>query len=124
MQQDMEEKVFGVETKIELGYSKKVLKRYNERIFKHFNHVYRININDAEEEDKLKMVNEMVEEEKKRGLNAEVFISQGPVRQGVLCEHILCYRDYEIYRGEIIMKGKDDNGKVIFEEKPRYIRAH
>lgn len=119
----MEEKVFGVETRIELGYSRKEYRHFTEKAMKGFCHVYRINVNDAEE-DKMELVNTLVEEERERGNKAQVFVSQAPVRTGVLCVHMLYYKDHLIYEGEILLNGNDVNGKAILQERPRYILAH
>jgi hypothetical protein len=120
----MEEKVFGVETKIELGYLRKERKEENQKIFKGFFHVYRINVKDAEGKDKLELVNDLSEKEYERGNVAQVFVSQAPVRTGVLCVHMLYYKDHLIYEGEILLNGNDVNGKAILQERPRYILAH
>lgn len=124
MKQDMEEKVFGVESKIEIGYLREWRKEENQKIFKGFDHVYRINAKDAEDEDKLELVNELAAKEYERGNVAQAHISQARVRPGVLCVHMLYYKDHLIYEGEILLKGKDENGKAILQERPRYILAH
>lgn len=120
----MEEKVFGVETKIELGYLRKERKEENQKIFKGFFHVYRINVTDAEDKDKLELVNELTAKEYERGNVAQVFVSQAPVRTGVLCVHELFYKDNLIYKGDIMLNGNDVSGKAILQERPRYILAH
>lgn len=99
-------------------------KAENQKTFKGFDHVYRINAKDAEDEDKLELVNELSAKEYERGNVAQVAVSQIPVRTGVLCMHMLYYKDHLIYRGEILLNGNDVNGKPILQEKPDYILAH
>lgn len=120
----MDEKVYGIETEIVLGYADKSRKEQTSKVFgRFFHHVYRVPCTYADDEEKMKLVERIVEEERERGNKADWWASKCPLRKGVLTEHLLYYRDHLIYSSEIAVKGEDENG-VVLAERPKYILAH